>query len=582
MSTKQGRALRLGAKLAEGQVFEVFELLEYPSMPIGARLVLKKIRPALAQDEAFRNRLHKLFELLPKLRHPYAEEVFDAKAAGPDETFLVCERLDGESLADMLRREGRLPLSTARQLARQIAEALLTGHALCVIHGNLTPSHIVINQPRRDEPRSPLRIKVRGFGLAPPLGGPLYGTPSYLAPEQIDSMSPRPQATQLSDQHALAILIYEALVGSFLFPGASLDAVRTRLLRKDPTPFELRGVPEAMVKRVTRTIERALAKVPESRYQRILDFVEALEGNRPDSVFMPVNRYSFPPKVLPPARSPRPAPPAPDSLKPEPPPEPTVAEPAAYPPGPLLAPPEPVALESNESFNPDCETLPFIRGLRARDKSRGSGFLRLLLLAGRSPKPDNKDSRRSPKARVVLPAGLALCIGAIWWLLKIRVSDGAPPREPLKLTPPVLSQPNSTIPPSSPEPISPMTPPPDPDKEGKSSVKNPPLKQDDLSPPPRPPRPPVPRIPSCRLSPGIQNAPLVQRVGTCFTTKLARKLGSCEVQVLYSLRSRQFVADGERVPSEARADLEGCLNKLTDPDREFSQLPAAGLSWVCR
>ena len=175
MSTKQGRALRLGAKLAEGQVYEVFELLEYPSMPIGARLVLKKIRPELAQDEAFRNRLHKLFELLPKLRHPYAEEVLDAKAAGPDETFLVCERLDGESLADLLRREGRLPLLTAQQLARQIAEALLAGHALCVIHGNLTPRHIVINQPRRDEPHSPLRIKVRGFGLAPPLGGPLYG-----------------------------------------------------------------------------------------------------------------------------------------------------------------------------------------------------------------------------------------------------------------------------------------------------------------------------------------------------------------------------------------------------------------------
>ncbi len=580
MSTKQGRALRLGAKLAEGQVFEVFELLEYPSMPIGARLVLKKIRPALAQDDSFRNRLHKLFELLPKLRHPYAEEVLDAKAAGPDETFLVCERLDGESLADMLRREGRLPLSTARQLARQIAEALLAGHALCVIHGNLTPSHIVINQPRRDEPRSPLRIKVRGFGLAPPLGGPLYGTPSYLAPEQVDFMSPRPQATQLSDQHALAILIYEALVGSFLFPGGSLDSVRTRLLRKDPTPFELRGVPEAMVKRVTRTIERALAKVPESRYQRLLDFVEALEGNRTESVFLPAHRSSFrgsggPPKVLPPVRLLRPTPQTPDSPKPE-----AAPEAVPGPVGPLLPPNGLATSDADENFNSDSETLPFIHGSRAHDKSSVSGFLRPLRLAERFPKPDGQDSRRSTKGRVVLPVGLALCIGAVWWLLKIGVSGGAQPGPSLNQTPPMVGPQNP--PPQPPSAKSDETVIPPLGQERPAAVTNPPPQKDNVS-LPQPVKPqPLPRSPACRLGAGIPNVPLVQRVGTCFTARQARRLGPCAVRVLYSQRKGQFSVDAERASNEAQAELEVCLNRLTDPKHEFSQLPDAGLSWICR
>ena len=590
MSTKQGRALRIGAKLAEGQVFEVFELLEYPAMPIGARLVLKKIRPALAQNEAFRNRLHKLFELLPKLRHPYAEEVLDAKAAGPEDTFLVCERLDGESLAELLRREGRLPLSTARQLARQIAEALIAGHTLCVIHGNLTPSHIVINQPRRDEPRSPLRIKVRGFGLAPPLGGTLYGTPSYLAPEQIDPLSPRPQPTQLSDQHALAVLVYEALVGSFLFRGESLDAVRSRLLRKDPTPFDLRGVPGSDVKRVTRTLERALAKVPESRYQRIVDFVEAFEGSRSESVLLPSQRSalrgrrSIPAIVALPVRKPTTTGPLSQAPVPAPAPVPASAPvpapartsaPAPIPapartsvpaPAPVLAPAPvpasasvalpgsaPAPLELPHSGEVDAETLPYIPGRVVRDKEV------------------------AVRARRLLPVGIALALGVIWLLIGIRGGIAEPP--------PGAPKPRPVVRPPSAKPLhtSSVPPPPEPPKPGKTPLGKGLLPTAaDPKPPPPPTRPPAPRILSCHLRSGVANTPTAQRVGTCFIPKRARELGACEVVVLYSSRSHEFVAAGEGASSKGRSALEECLNRLTDPKNEFSKLPVEGLSWICR
>lgn len=567
MSTKQGRSLRIGSKLAEGHVWEVFELLEYPSVPLGARLVLKKIRPALAQDEGFRNRLLKLFELLPKLRNPYAEEILDASAAGPDETFLVCERLDGESLAALLRREGRLPLSTVRPLARQIAEAMIAGHALCIIHGNLTPGHIVINQPRRDEPRLPLRIKVRGFGLAPPLGGPLYGSPSYLAPEQIDTLSPRPQATQLSDQHALAVLIYEALVGSFLFPRGSLDTVRSRLVRKDPNPFELRDVPQSVIKHVNKTLERALAKVPESRYPRLIDFVESIEGAPAASVLLAAQRsqcWGRPSKrkalLLPPPS----APPAPESKEPIPLPAPVSGPPPnaapaideAPPTGsPPPAAPSPIQPTPHPRSSEEGLTLPFIR-----------------------PQPKRGQARAS-RTRRLLPLGIGL-LSFILGLLLVY------PRKPSAKPPDTRKRPADNAPRSkpaqAPSPQETAASPPGVTNRGEPSRStNSPPPPSYANPQPLAQRPPTARIPSCRSS-TTYSGPAIQRIGSCFPTKLARKLGVCTVKVMYSLRRHEFVADGVGVPGEARDELEKCLNRLPQSDDEFSKLPAAGLNWMCR
>lgn len=286
--------LRLGVKLGEGRLGEVHELLEYPDAPLGSRLVIKRIHPALVQDEGFRNRLRALIERLPKFRHPFAEEVLEARILDQSTAYLICERLDGESLAVRLRRDGRLSLPLVRQVARQAAEVLTLAHSVGLVHGNLSPRSIVIMQAGREDTASPLRIKLRGLGCAPPLSPGLFGTPSYLAPEQVDLRDPRQAATPLSDQHALACVCHEALVGRLLFPGETVEAVRPRLVRFDAPHFALRGIDPSEVQRVDHALQVALAKDPASRFESLRQFVDALEGQRGSSRVRPLPA-GFPP-----------------------------------------------------------------------------------------------------------------------------------------------------------------------------------------------------------------------------------------------------------------------------------------------
>lgn len=255
----------------------------------GERISVARARPSDASDTA--TRVHRvpircagpahlewLRALAPKLialRHQYAEAVLDANLDTPEACGLVCERLDGETLADVLRREVRLPLVEARAICRQIAEALGVAHARGIVHGNLCPDNVVFVRPHgRDG--SP-QIRVRGFGMGPPLGEGLFGTPRYLAPEQVRSQDPRPAATPLSDQFALAVLFSEILSGQPVFQGSSLDAVRPLLVRQDRRHFESPDTTLKDQRRVNRALERALQKAPESRFATPLEFVAELE-----------------------------------------------------------------------------------------------------------------------------------------------------------------------------------------------------------------------------------------------------------------------------------------------------------------
>jgi hypothetical protein len=71
-------------------------------------------------------------------------------------------------------------------------------------------------------------------------------------------------------------------------------------------------------------------------------------------------------------------------------------------------------------------------------------------------------------------------------------------------------------------------------------------------------------------------------MGSCFTSKLARELGACEVRVLYSLRHHEFAVDCEDAPSKACESLEQCLDRLAAQGGDFVSLPSSGVSWICR
>lgn len=266
---------RLGERVASCPEFDVLEVIEPADSPRGRPLIAKRFRTSVLQDVGYRQRLQHVLAQLRKKELSYAEMIVDGHV-GADETFLICERLEGESLAALLARRGRLNIDDVRIIVRQVTEALSAAHGLGVVHGDLTTTRILIERAHNQDGAITRRIKVRSFGLARPLGRPdLYGSPRSLAPEQINPIDLRPTSTQETDQFALAVITFELLTGRRMFPGGTIEEVAHKLLRQDPPYFEFNASKQE-IERANQALQRALAKSPEQRFRRLVDFSDAL------------------------------------------------------------------------------------------------------------------------------------------------------------------------------------------------------------------------------------------------------------------------------------------------------------------
>src|SRR6185369_8942654 len=119
--------------------------------------------------------------------------------------FLSMEYVDGEDLATLLKRIGRLPRGKADEVARQLCAGLAAAHDRGVIHRDLKPSNVMIDGEGR--------VRITDFGLAvrPADGGAaeVAGTPAYMAPEQFEGRA----ATRQTDLYALGLILYETYTG---------------------------------------------------------------------------------------------------------------------------------------------------------------------------------------------------------------------------------------------------------------------------------------------------------------------------------------------------------------------------------
>lgn len=216
-----------------------------------------------------------LLARLPSLQDTHAEIVHEFHADSPEGSYLLCERIEGDSLADIFERERRLPLEVVRAITRQTASALTAAHELGLTHGNLSPAAIVLQRPAAAD--AEVWVKVRDFGLGKQLGPELFGALGYLAPEQVDQKEPRPEPTPLSDQFALAVIAFELLAGRRAFIGDSLDEIAPKL-REDPVHFQIQGVSKKESERIVSGLHKAMSRQPAERFANLRDFVAALEA----------------------------------------------------------------------------------------------------------------------------------------------------------------------------------------------------------------------------------------------------------------------------------------------------------------
>src|SRR5437879_9550396 len=185
-------------------------------------------------------RFRRELRLARRVSHPNVVRTHDiGEASGC--RFITMEHVEGRSLADVLERAGRLPAAVTVAVAKQLARALASVHALGIIHRDLKP-HNVLLTPRGE-------VKLTDFGVAELVAGrPApsergIGTPPYMAPEQLlgESLDCR------VDVYALGVLVYECLTGRLPFDGATPAALLARALDGGPRPpgAIARGTPES-------------------------------------------------------------------------------------------------------------------------------------------------------------------------------------------------------------------------------------------------------------------------------------------------------------------------------------------------
>jgi Protein kinase domain len=236
-------------------------------------VAIKALRPELAASLGGERFLREI-TTTASLRHPHILPLFDSGVAG---TFLyyVMPFVDGESLRDRLAREKQLPIDDALRFTAEVADALTYAHSRGVIHRDVKPENILIENEH---------AVVADFGIARAVttagGGSLtqtgiaIGTPAYMSPEQ--SAGER-EIDGRSDVYALGCVAYEMLAGQPPFTGPTAASVVHQHLVAEPRPVtQLRA---AAPTPVSDALRRALAKNPADRFATPTAFAGALRAD---------------------------------------------------------------------------------------------------------------------------------------------------------------------------------------------------------------------------------------------------------------------------------------------------------------
>jgi len=231
-------------------------------------VALKILHPEYAKRGG--ERFAREIRLLAGLRHPHILPLFDS---GEEDgvVFYVVPCIEGESLRQRLERERQLPLEDAIRLTREIADALDYAHRQGIIHRDIKPENVLLDEGHAIVADFGVaRAMTRAAGETETTGGMVVGTVEYMSPEQASGDSAIDART---DQYSLACVLYEMLVGTAPFAGATPRiTIARRFAEPAPSLRGQRDVPEAL----DRALRRALSPVPADRFADVRAFSDAL------------------------------------------------------------------------------------------------------------------------------------------------------------------------------------------------------------------------------------------------------------------------------------------------------------------
>ena len=258
---------RIGEKIGSGGFGTVYRgehiFLHHP-------VAIKVFRPAVGREgveSLERFRLEGISAC--RVNHPNAVSVLDFDVSSGSLAYLVMELLEGHSLSQALRTDGRLPQARAAEIAVCVCDALAQAHGAGIVHRDIKPSNVFLHGVNGEQ-----TVKVIDFGIAKltddsqspdaqttTLSGMFLGTPAYMAPERVFNQPYDGRA----DVYSVGVMIYEMIAGRLPFEttgGGHLSLMRMHAVEK---PFPLREIVPDAHPRLEVAVTSAMRKEPEER-----------------------------------------------------------------------------------------------------------------------------------------------------------------------------------------------------------------------------------------------------------------------------------------------------------------------------
>ncbi len=246
-----------------GRVYRVRDL------HLEREVALKVLHPHLTADPAVVERFRREAQLAARLNHPNIVAIYDIGGrAGM--LWYTMELVKGPNLAQLVEKEGPLPLERVVRLLRESLSALSQAHTAGLVHRDLKPENMLIDQT--------MSVQITDFGLALALRGQgrfggatsQSGTPMFASPEQLLGE----RVDQRSDLYSLAAVAYFALLGEPPFSGKTVEQVLTRQTNNQYP--ELRERRSDLSEDVALVLERAMHAEVDQRYPSATEFLQAL------------------------------------------------------------------------------------------------------------------------------------------------------------------------------------------------------------------------------------------------------------------------------------------------------------------